>query len=300
MPESICGPGAAPQRRQRSQRFSTITVLAFQMGTRDAAMKVGGERAKPQEGGASVEAFDLLSPPERLRYQITYVIEQGWSPAVEHTEPEKSFSNFWYLWELPLFGERSVDRVLAELDACLAEHPTARAVAVADIGGLWTFESVTAALSDLAEAALRLAVGHLLLSAASTGELRLPSASEPAAGSGFTVLGMGKLGARELNYSSDIDLVVFFDPSRFPFFKRDEKRGAAVDIVRGMVRLLSEITADGYVFRTDLRLRPDAGATQIAISTEAAESYYESMGQNWERAAFIKARPCAGDAEASR
>ncbi|HEY0106423.1 MAG TPA: bifunctional [glutamine synthetase] adenylyltransferase/[glutamine synthetase]-adenylyl-L-tyrosine phosphorylase, partial [Rhizomicrobium sp.] len=109
---------------------------------------------------------------------------------------------------------------------------------------------------------------------------------------------MGKYGAFELNYSSDIDLVVFYDAARFPFRKRDDARGAAVDIVRGIVKLLTEITADGYVFRVDLRLRPDAGATQVAISTDAAESYYEGMGQNWERAAFIKARACAGDSAA--
>src|SRR6185503_17197281 len=77
--------------------------------------------------------------------------------------------------------------------------------------------------------------------------------------------------------------------------KRDDARGAAVDLVRGIVKLLSEITADGYVFRVDLRLRPDAGATQVAISIDAALDYYEGMGQNWERAAMIKARPCAGD-----
>ena len=114
---------------------------------------------------------------------------------------------------------------------------------------------------------------------------------------GLTILAMGKYGAHELNYSSDIDLVAFYDAARFPFAKRGDARGAAVDIVRGLVKLLAEITADGYVFRTDLRLRPDAGATQVAISLEAAEAYYESLGQNWERAAMIKARPCAGDAE---
>ena len=106
---------------------------------------------------------------------------------------------------------------------------------------------------------------------------------------------MGKYGAFELNYSSDIDLVVFYDAERFPFRKRDDTRGAAVDIVKGLVKLLSETTVDGYVFRIDLRLRPDAGATQVAISTDAAEAYYEGMGQNWERAAMIKARACAGD-----
>src|SRR6201999_3402733 len=112
---------------------------------------------------------------------------------------------------------------------------------------------------------------------------------------GLVILAMGQYGAFELNYSSDIDLVVFYDPRRFPFRKRDDARGAAVDIVKGLVKLLNEVTADGYVFRTDLRLRPDAGATQIAISTDAALDYYEAMGQNWERAAMIKARACAGD-----
>jgi glutamate-ammonia-ligase adenylyltransferase len=112
---------------------------------------------------------------------------------------------------------------------------------------------------------------------------------------GLTVLAMGKYGAFELNYSSDIDLVVFYDAAKFPFTKRGDARGAAVDIARGLVKLLSEATSDGYVFRVDLRLRPDAGATQIAISTDAALDYYEAMGQNWERAAMIKARACAGD-----
>ena len=75
-----------------------------------------------------VETFSYLPPmtPERLRAQIAYIIESGWSPAIEYTEPEKAFSNFWYLWELPLFGERSVDRVLAELDACRRPNPSNR------------------------------------------------------------------------------------------------------------------------------------------------------------------------------
>ena len=66
-------------------------------------------------------------------------------------------------------------------------------------------------------------------------------------------------------------------------------------LTRDLVRLLQEHTADGYVFRTDLRLRPDPGATQIALSVEAGLTYYESFGQNWERAALIKARVAAGD-----
>jgi glutamate-ammonia-ligase adenylyltransferase len=115
---------------------------------------------------------------------------------------------------------------------------------------------------------------------------------------GLCVLAMGKYGAFELNYSSDIDLVVFYEAAKFPFRKLGDPRGAAVDIVRALVKLIAEPVGGDYVFRVDLRLRPDAGATQIAISTDAALDYYEAMGQNWERAAMIKARVCAGDAAA--
>lgn len=71
------------------------------------------------------ETFSYLPPmtPERMRKQIEYLISMNWNPAIEHTEPEKSFSNFWYLWKLPFFGERSVDKILAELEACHRAHP---------------------------------------------------------------------------------------------------------------------------------------------------------------------------------
>ena len=109
---------------------------------------------------------------------------------------------------------------------------------------------------------------------------------------------MGKQGAFELNYSSDIDLVVFFDRQRARPRDPREDVDLFVKLTSRVVKIMSERTADGYVFRTDLRLRPDPGATPIALPLEAAYSYYESMGQNWERAAFIKARPVAGDIEA--
>ena len=111
---------------------------------------------------------------------------------------------------------------------------------------------------------------------------------------------MGKYGAGELNYSSDIDLIVFFDRDRIRTAPGVEPQGFFVRLTRDLVQLMSERTGDGYVFRTDLRLRPDPGATQIALSTTAALIYYESFGQNWERAALIKARACAGDLEAGR
>src|SRR4051812_34926513 len=104
---------------------------------------------------------------------------------------------------------------------------------------------------------------------------------------------MGKMGAHELNYSSDIDLIVFYDPLAPGLVSDGEPTAFFVRITRGLVKLLQERTADGYVFRVDLRLRPDPASTQIAISTDAALEYYASVGQNWERAAMIKARPCA-------
>jgi len=179
-----------------------------------------------------------------------------------------------------------------------AKRRAALAIGLADIAGAWPLEQVTRALSQFADASVRGALRFLLRQAAEQACLARRDGAALEASTGLVVLAMGKYGAFELNYSSDIDLVVFYDTQHFPFRKRDDPRGAAVDIVRGLVRLLSETTADGYVFRTDLRLRPDAGATQVAISTDAAEAYYEAMGQNWERAALIKARACAGDSEA--
>jgi glutamate-ammonia-ligase adenylyltransferase len=180
----------------------------------------------------------------------------------------------------------------------VAKRRAALTIALADIAGIWRVEEVTRALSDFADAAVKGALRFLLREAAERSEMAEPNGTKLEGETGLVVLAMGKYGAFELNYSSDIDLIVFYDPNRFPFRKRDDARGAAVDIVKGLVKLLSEVTSDGYVFRVDLRLRPDAGATQIAISTDAAEAYYEGMGQNWERAAMIKARACAGDPQA--
>jgi glutamate-ammonia-ligase adenylyltransferase len=178
-----------------------------------------------------------------------------------------------------------------------AKRRAALAIAMADIEGVWEVEKVTAELTRFADASVQGALRFLLAAEAASGGLARERESVGEEDCGLTVLAMGKYGAHELNYSSDIDLVVFYDAAKFPFAKRGDPRGAAVDIVRGLVKLLSEATNDGYVFRADLRLRPDAGATQVAISTAAALDYYEAMGQNWERAAMIKARACAGDPE---
>lgn len=188
------------------------------------------------------------------------------------------------------------DRIAAALRK--AKRIIALTVAVADIGGIWRLEKVTGALSALAEATLSLSVAHLLRAAHDSGDLQLPDPAEPALHSGFTVLGMGKLGARELNYSSDVDLVLLYDPATGHYTDRtagDAMGRFMVRLARDLVALMEARDANGYVFRTDLRLRPDPAATPPAMSVDAAITYYESMGQNWERAAMIKARPVAGD-----
>ncbi len=171
-------------------------------------------------------------------------------------------------------------------------------IALADISAQWTLEQVTAALTEIAELALDAAAGHLLRAAAATGAIALADEDRPQDGSGLIILGMGKLGGRELNYSSDIDLIVMFDEERVQSDRPEKVQQVFVRLTRDLVRAMEERTADGYVFRTDLRIRPDPGATPLALSTLAAETYYESLGQNWERAAMIKARPVAGDISA--
>ncbi|MCL4712239.1 MAG: bifunctional [glutamine synthetase] adenylyltransferase/[glutamine synthetase]-adenylyl-L-tyrosine phosphorylase [Pseudorhodoplanes sp.] len=190
-------------------------------------------------------------------------------------------------------SEAEAMRLLRDLKA-----EAALLIALADIGGVWSVMQVTAALTGLADCTVRTALRYLLNDAGRRGTLRSPNPGEPEAGSGYFALAMGKMGAGELNYSSDIDLIVLFDPDA-PALPADVELAAFhIRLTRGLVKLLQERTADGYVFRVDLRLRPDPASTQIAISTVSALDYYEHRGQNWERSAMIKARVCAGDAVA--
>ncbi|MBB5754277.1 bifunctional [glutamine synthetase] adenylyltransferase/[glutamine synthetase]-adenylyl-L-tyrosine phosphorylase [Prosthecomicrobium pneumaticum] len=185
----------------------------------------------------------------------------------------------------------------AALGAALrdARAEAALLIGLADLGGALDIDAVTRALTRFADAAVGAAVRFLLAEAAASGRMIEADPGDPARGSGYIVLAMGKHGAFELNYSSDIDLIVLYDPAVAPVADRDEIGAFFVKITQRLVKLMQERTGEGYVFRTDLRLRPDPGSTAVAISTEAALLYYESSGQNWERAALIKARPIAGD-----
>jgi glutamate-ammonia-ligase adenylyltransferase len=177
-----------------------------------------------------------------------------------------------------------------------AKRESALLIALADIGGFWDVVTATEALTRFADAAVRAALDFLLREHARAGLLSLDAdAPDAGDGSGLVVLALGKHGARELNYSSDVDLIVLYDQAAASIPPGTEPGPLFARLTRGLTRLLQERTSAGYVLRVDLRLRPDPASTPVALSTLSAYIYYETVGQNWERAALIKARPAAGD-----
>jgi glutamate-ammonia-ligase adenylyltransferase len=165
----------------------------------------------------------------------------------------------------------------------------ALALAIGDLAGAFPLLRVTGELSAFADRALDAAIADAI-------RRRVPDA-EPA---GFLALALGKHGARELNYSSDIDPILLYDPRLLPRRERDDPGEAADRVARRVVETLSRVTDEGYVFRVDLRLRPASEVSPLAISIDAALTHYESSALAWERAAFIRARACAGDIAAGR
>ncbi|MFC3087204.1 glutamine-synthetase adenylyltransferase [Tabrizicola soli] len=174
-----------------------------------------------------------------------------------------------------------------------AKRRVALLAALCDLGGVWPLEAVTGALTRLADRAVHLALVTQAAEEIRRGKLPGATADDAATAGGMVALAMGKMGAGELNYSSDIDLICLFDETRYPG-EEQEARASFIKITRRMTAILSDAT-DGYVFRSDLRLRPDASVTPVCLSMAAAEAYYEAEGRTWERAAYIKARPCGGD-----
>ncbi len=189
---------------------------------------------------------------------------------------------------------------LADLPTGLrqAKRRIALLTAVADLGGVWSLQDVTGALSHLADHAVDVALKRLVGAEIERGKLPGLGQDDIATAGGMVSLAMGKGGAFELNYSSDIDLICLFDETRFAPDDFHDARSSFVRVTRKMAGLLSDLTGDGYVFRTDLRLRPDPSVTPVCLSIDAAERYYESVGRTWERAAYIKARAAAGDVDA--
>ncbi|WP_337997234.1 bifunctional [glutamine synthetase] adenylyltransferase/[glutamine synthetase]-adenylyl-L-tyrosine phosphorylase [Oleispirillum naphthae] len=206
--------------------------------------------------------------------------------AALRTGPEAAFAAECAAVEAACAGETDRTDLMRALR--IFKRRAALIIAMADVAEALPLTTLIGMISCVAETALKLILRHLLR------PLR-PGVAEPEADAGYFLLAMGKLGGRELNYSSDVDLIALYDEARAEAAGIADPRKAFIRLTRDMVAMMETRTAEGYVFRTDLRLRPDPGSTPVAMSTLAAEIYYEGFGQNWERAAMIKARAVAGD-----
>ncbi len=246
-----------------------------------AATEAFGALATSLTGNSPFLARTCLRYPEML-------------PEITETAPDAAFDAAL----IQLEADAAAAATLADLMARVrrAKSELALRAAAADIAGIWSLEEVTGNLTRFADMVLECGFTWLLRKAAEKGDIVGEAVSS--AQSGLVVLAMGKYGSGELNYSSDIDIVVFYEPETLALKDGLDDSTFFVRLTKDIVKLMQERTEDGYVFRTDLRLRPDPGGTRIAMSLPAAEQYYESRGQNWERAAFIKARPAACDLEA--
>ncbi len=245
------------------------------------------ERGKDAASGLSIEG-DLARLVEGAAGSSPYLAslfrrEGDWAAQMLREQPEASLKSI-------LANAAALEDDVTESGLRRCKRRLALLVALADLGGAWDLTQVTGALTSFADVATQRALGAALSVEWRRG--RLPRESEA---DGMVVFAMGKMGADELNYSSDIDLVCLFDEGRHSANSYAERRSAFVRATRRMSSLLNDITSEGYVFRTDLRLRPDPSVTPVCLSMDAAESYYEALGRTWERAAWIKARPAAGD-----
>jgi len=181
-------------------------------------------------------------------------------------------------------GADGIDEAMVTLRG--AKQVAHLAIAAGDLSGALTQTQVTEAITRFADVSLQAALTAALVK----------RGYQPA---GLFIIALGKMGAGELNYSSDIDVAAFYDPDVFDGGER-HPGDAATRVLKDVAKIMEERTGDGYVFRTDLRLRPDPSSTPLAVSIRMAEVYYESVGQNWERMVWIKARPCAGDEDCAR
>lgn len=244
---------------------------------RDALAAVGAEGRLPEEAerlliGAFGSAPYLARLARRFPNEVSTMLRQPPEEALEA--------------ELTALAEAGTADNADVLDTALRRGKAKIHLlsALADLGGVWDLDEVTSAMTRTADAALAAALSaHARL-------LRLKDDRAP----GYFIVALGKHGAGELNYSSDIDIAAFYDPEAEDALDAE----TAVRLTRRIVASLSRQTMDGYVFRVDLRLRPDPLSTPIALSADAATRYYESAAQTWERAAWVKARVAAGDAAA--
>lgn len=165
-------------------------------------------------------------------------------------------------------------------------------IAIRDLGELAELEQILFELSALAEAMVAQTLDYLHAQACAQFGVPLDEAGEQQQ---LLVLAMGKLGGHELNFSSDIDLI-------FAYAEDGQTQGGRslsiheffVRLTQKLIRMLNEVTADGFVFRVDARLRPYGDSGPLAMSFAGLEQYYQSQGRDWERYAMVKARAVAG------
>ena len=265
---------------------------------------------------------------EHLKIEFLDLLPEGWLQQTELTNflvrvfqlsnylKTSAYKEPLFLQELIKNGfEESFKQVLTDLESLgvtidteaglmskvrIAKRRVALLCGIADLGGWWNGDRVTNALSDFAKSALSACLDFVLLQNHHQQKLELVDVASPQEECGFIILGMGKLGAGELNYSSDIDLIFIFDDAAKITLNTDDPISLLSRMAKQFIKLMQERTGDGYVFRMDLRLRPDPSSTPLVIPIVAALNYYEGQGQNWERAAMIKARVVAGDINAGQ
>jgi glutamate-ammonia-ligase adenylyltransferase len=271
-----CGPVIDAAAAARAMR--TLSDAAEANGWSEPLSEAAAALA-PVFAAAPYLAGLAVRRPERLR-------------AVLESSPEARLAAIMDETGVIATGQAAVEA--AKRDLRLLKGDAHLLTALCDLGGVWDLDALTRALTGFADAALQAALATAARVEAERGRLL---AGDPAAGPvpGLFCIAMGKYGAFELNYSSDIDFSVFYEPDALPLAEDVEHQAFAVRLTQTVAEILQQRTADGYVFRVDLRLRPDPAATPPAVPIPGALDYYETVGQNWERAALIKARPAAGD-----
>ena len=284
--DAICPEPASGERARAGRDAWRAAAVALGGADESFADAVAGDRRAGGFldgvfGNSPVVGRALAREPAQLRL----VAERG---------PNAAFGDA--LEEIASAASRSGGRRVLVQQLLAAKRQAVLTAVLADIAGAWPLETVAASLTRLADATVACALDRLLEEAAARGTLELADRARPASACGLTVFGIHGLGAGELTYSSTLNLFALFDPERVRYRGRGEPTEALHRLVRDLAALLSETSGEGCIYRTDLKFRPNMGSTPLAISTAAAEQYYESHGQNWERAAMIKARPVAGDA----
>jgi glutamate-ammonia-ligase adenylyltransferase len=276
-----CGPVIDPEAAARAlSRLAPAAEAAGWQGTLDGAWPA----LAPIFAAAPYLASLATRAPARLRQTLE---------ADPDARREALIAAAWRLAE-------TADASAAEAGLRTLKAELHLLTALADLGGAWDLDAVTGALSGLADAAVACALAAAAREARIAGRLAGEAGASEGPVPGLFAIAMGKHGAFELNYSSDIDISFFHEPAALPLAPGVEPGAFAARLVDRVADILRRRTAQGYVFRVDLRLRPDPASTPVTVPVPAAMEYYQTVGQNWERAAFIKARALAGDLPRAR